>query len=80
MKLAKVVSLIACVLGIHLWFSPSTLFEITPRTDFIVLMKQAGEGQGQICMEQPTTLHLCSAYSEQGGGGISLDFVTAEAA
>lgn len=30
--------------------------------------KQAGEGQLQICQEQPTALCSCSTYSEQRGG------------
>lgn len=79
-ELAKGVLLTAYMLGIYLCFSPTPLYEITLRIGFIVPTKLAGEGQGQTCKEQPTTLYLCSAYSEQGGGGISLDFVTAEAA
>lgn len=72
--------LTASMLGMHPCCFPTPLYEITPRINSIAPVKQAGEGQGQICQEQPTALCLCSAYSELGGGGKSLDFATAEAA
>ena len=80
MKSAKLMLLAASTLGMHPCCFPTPLYEITPRIDSIAPVEQAGEGQRQICQEQPTALCLCSAYSEWGGGGTSLDFATAEAA
>jgi len=80
MKSTKLILLSASILGMHPCYFPTPLYEITPSINSIGSVKQTGEGQGQICQEQPTALLLCSAYAEQGGGGTSLDFATAESA